>query len=402
MTQVGDELVFDLRLNLEGFIAGIDQDVILDTNDAPQAAAYDALRALEPDALATAFEAHWPTFAANTDIIVDGQRATLVLREVSPGAVGDVEQPRSSQVQFAAALPADATAVTVGWDRTHGTLVIRQMGVDAPYDGYLQKGETSVAIALAGGGQAGGFATFINYIPVGFDHIVPLGLDHILFVLGLFFLSTRMRPLLMQVTAFTLAHTITLALAATGYVTVPASIVEPLIAASIVYVAIENLFTDGLSPWRPFVVFGLGLLHGLGFASVLAEFGLPAGSFLPALIGFNVGVEIGQLAVIAVAFVIVLKAVQIAASERPNRLVAAVYLLASIASIAAMVYLIGQGGDIYADVAPLFAAVALLLGFSAAASVVGRAGSYREIVAMPGSIIIAIIAAYWTFERVFL
>jgi hypothetical protein len=86
---------------------------------------------------------------------------------------------------------------------------------------------------------------------------------------------------------------------------VPASIVEPLIAASITYVAIENIFTSGLTRWRPFIIFGFGLLHGLGFASVLGEIGLPDGQFVPALIGFNVGVELGQITVISLAFIAV-------------------------------------------------------------------------------------------------
>jgi hypothetical protein len=160
-------------------------------------------------------------------------------------------------------------------------------------------------IALEGGGETTAWQTFKSYIPVGFDHILPKGLDHILFVLGLFFLSTYLRPLVWQISAFTLAHTVTLALGAMGWVNVPGSIVEPLIAASIVYVAVENIFMKGLSPWRPFVIFGFGLLHGLGFASVLGEFGLPEGQFIPALIAFNIGVEFGQLTVIALAFIAV-------------------------------------------------------------------------------------------------
>lgn len=180
--------------------------------------------------------------------------------------------------------------------------MLRQQGVDAPYTGLISGGTSSPAIALEGGGQATGWQAFTSYIPVGFDHILPKGLDHILFVLGLFFLSVHLRPLIWQVTAFTLAHTVTLALGALGLVTVPGSIVEPLIAASIVYVAIENIFARGLTKWRPAVIFGFGLLHGLGFASVLGDFGLPEDQFIPALIGFNVGVELGQLTVIALAF----------------------------------------------------------------------------------------------------
>jgi len=143
---------------------------------------------------------------------------------------------------------------------------------------------------------------FLDYIGIGFTHIVPKGLDHILFVVGLFLLSPRLKPLLIQITAFTVAHSVTLALAMLGVISLPASIVEPLIALSIVYIAIENLATNRLSPWRPFVVFGFGLLHGLGFAGVLTEFGLTPTHFVSGLIGFNVGVEAGQLAVVAACY----------------------------------------------------------------------------------------------------
>ena len=143
-----------------------------------------------------------------------------------------------------------------------------------------------------------------SYVPVGFDHIIPKGLDHILFVLGLFFLTLRVSALLWQISAFTLAHTVTLAAGAMGWVTISGSVVEPLIAASIVFVAVENIFSQKLHRWRPALIFGFGLLHGLGFASVLQEFGLPDGQFIAALIGFNIGVEIGQLTVIACAFLL--------------------------------------------------------------------------------------------------
>jgi HupE/UreJ protein len=140
-----------------------------------------------------------------------------------------------------------------------------------------------------------------RYLVLGFQHILPKGLDHILFVLGLFLLSTRLRPLLWQVTAFTVAHTLTLALAVNGVVELPSRVVESLIALSIAYVAVENLFTSELKPWRPALVFGFGLLHGLGFAGVLQELGLPRGEFVTSLIAFNVGVEAGQLTVICLA-----------------------------------------------------------------------------------------------------
>jgi hypothetical protein len=140
-----------------------------------------------------------------------------------------------------------------------------------------------------------------EYLRLGYTHILPKGVDHILFVIGLFLLSVRLRPILIQVTTFTVAHSITLGLTMYGIVSLPSRIVESLIALSIAYVAIENLMTSELKPWRLALVFLFGLLHGMGFAGVLSDLGLPRGSFLTALLSFNLGVEAGQLTIIALA-----------------------------------------------------------------------------------------------------
>ena len=143
------------------------------------------------------------------------------------------------------------------------------------------------------------------FIKAGFEHIIPQGLDHILFVLGLFFSTLKLRSLILQVTAFTFAHSITLALAALGFVKLQLSVVEPLIFLSIVWVAFENTFFKKTTKWRPLVVFSFGLLHGLGFATLLTEYGLPKDNFISLLLAFNVGVEFGQFAVLLVAFMLV-------------------------------------------------------------------------------------------------
>ncbi|GDY21604.1 hypothetical protein LBMAG56_29510 [Verrucomicrobiota bacterium] len=142
----------------------------------------------------------------------------------------------------------------------------------------------------------------LHFVAAGVEHIIPSGLDHILFVLGLFFLSPRLKPLLLQVTAFTIAHSLTLALSVFGIVKLSPAIVEPIIALSITVVAVENLFAREVKPWRWAAVFVFGLFHGLGFASLIQDAGLPASQRLPALLGFNLGVEIGQLAVVLAAF----------------------------------------------------------------------------------------------------
>ena len=134
---------------------------------------------------------------------------------------------------------------------------------------------------------------------LGFSHIVPEGLDHILFVVCLFLLAPRFKPLLIQVTAFTLAHSVTLALAMAGIVLLPSRLVETLIAASIVVMAVENCFMREAKPWRWALVFLFGLIHGLGFAGSFSSLAMQPGDFARPLILLNVGIELGQLAVVA-------------------------------------------------------------------------------------------------------
>jgi hypothetical protein len=178
------------------------------------------------------------------------------------------------------------------------------------------------------------------YLQLGYKHILPLGLDHILFVLSLFLLNPKLKPILWQATAFTVAHTITLGLAMYGVIKPPTNIVEPVIALSIMYVALENIFSNKLRASRIGIVFLFGLIHGMGFASALTSLGLPKNAYLESLLMFNLGVELGQVTVILAAF--------------------------------------------------------FLLGLP-----FGKKPYYRKAIVIPLSIGIAIVAAYWTVERVF-
>lgn len=178
-----------------------------------------------------------------------------------------------------------------------GELKLKQSQMDEEYLAALKRKRLRKLSAMSWQEK------FWLYTKAGFEHIIPKGLDHILFVLGLFFSSLLLVSLLWQVTAFTLAHSITLGMAALGVVAVPGSIVEPLIALSIVWIAIENCVFKQTTKWRPGIVFGFGLLHGLGFAAVLSEYGLPKDDLVASLLAFNVGVEIGQISVILLAFI---------------------------------------------------------------------------------------------------
>ncbi len=178
------------------------------------------------------------------------------------------------------------------------------------------------------------------YLGLGFEHILPYGIDHILFVLCLFLLEPKLKSVVMQATCFTIAHTITLILSMQDTISPSANIIEPIIAISIVFVALENIFIRELKPSRYIIVFLFGLIHGMGFASALNEIGLPRNAFYSSLISFNIGVELGQIAVILIAY--------------------------------------------------------LLIGiwFS-------KEAWYRKRVVYPMSVAIALIAGYWTIERIF-
>jgi len=140
------------------------------------------------------------------------------------------------------------------------------------------------------------------YTLLGIKHIIPYGFDHILFIIGICLLGTEVKTILSQATAFTVAHSITLALSMKNIIVMPGQVVEPIISLSIMFVAVENLVTNKLKAWRMLIIFAFGLIHGTGFASALNEIGLPPGKFYLSVFSFNLGVEIGQVVVILCLF----------------------------------------------------------------------------------------------------
>jgi len=195
---------------------------------------------------------------------------------------------------------------TYSWTFASYSLSLRNAESQSPTTVWLEGGESSAPFALTAlPPPVNRLGTARRYLVLGFTHILPNGLDHMLFVLGIYLLSRRARSVLTQVSAFTVAHSITLGLSLYGLVTVSPRIVEPMIALSIAYVAIENIFLSELKPRRIALVFAFGLLHGMGFAGALRDVGLPRSEFVTALVTFNVGVEAGQLAVIGTAFALV-------------------------------------------------------------------------------------------------
>jgi len=165
-----------------------------------------------------------------------------------------------------------------------------------------EPGAAKVSGASTGDHSPGTVNILWRYIRLGFTHIIPEGTDHALFVLGLFLLTPRVKALVWQITAFTIAHSVTLALTTFHILSIPSVVIEPTIALTIAFIGVENIIAKKVYPWRTAVAFCFGLVHGMGFATALGEVGLPTGQLVMGLVGFNIGVECGHLFTLAAAF----------------------------------------------------------------------------------------------------
>jgi len=295
----------EMRVNAEAILAGIDPGD-KDTADSPNAALYNQLRALPPKVLESRIMAFAPTLIQGFKLNFDGKLVEPTLISVRVPEVKDPGRARVSTLKFEGTIPVGARIFRWSFAAKFGDsiLVVKHAGEHKGLSNWLKEGKESNPFPISEKFIPKSTAEVAaEYMELGFTHIIPKGLDHILFVLGIYLLSLRIKAIIWQVTAFTVAHTITLGLTIYGLLSLPSSVVEPLISASIVYVAVENILTSEIKPWRIALVFGFGLLHGMGFAGVLSEIGLPRSEFLTALITFNIGVELGQLSIIAAAFV---------------------------------------------------------------------------------------------------
>jgi hypothetical protein len=239
-------------------------------------------------------------FRERVELAFDGVPAVSAASYAMEAAAPNGNEVPGATIRLTGVVPAGAKTFTWRFGWTYASYALQTGGRTV----WVEGGRASEPLAVEGA-RATGWEVAWRYFGLGFTHILPLGLDHVLFVLGIYLLNHRGRAVFLQVTAFTVAHSITLGLSMYGLVHVPGAVVEPLIAVSIAYVAIENLFLAELRAWRVGLVFAFGLLHGLGFAGVLTELGLPRGEFVTALLTFNLGVEAGQMAVIGLAFVLV-------------------------------------------------------------------------------------------------
>ncbi len=246
----------------------------------------------------------------------------------------DPSTPLHVVIRYSGEVPQRAGAFSWSWDLVYATYAMTIHTPRGEQQQWIEGRDRSAPFPIEASLAAPTTLDVLRqYLLLGFTHIVPLGLDHILFVIGMFLLTPRIKPVLTQVTSFTIAHTITLALTMYGVLAISPRIVEPMIALSIAYVAIENLTTTQMRPWRVAIVFAFGLLHGMGFAGVLQELGLPRAQAAYALISFNIGVELGQLAVIVAIYTVVVSWTKQRAWFRPRVVVPASLAIAAMGVI---------------------------------------------------------------------
>ncbi len=305
--ELEDEGVLRVRLeiNLEAWLSGVDP-ALDDTDDSPVAPTYDRLRALSSGELVDAAKSRLADLADTVRIASRGVSVAMSVTAIEVLPAEDDELPRDTLVRLVGGLPEGADSLTYQVDASLPDTAVRLLLADSDAKvQYVKTGEISDSLSLDAAVTRSWLAIALEYIELGFTHILPKGLDHIVFILGLTLISKRLIDLVLQVTAFTVAHSVTLALGLYGVVNIAPFIVEPLIAASIVYIAVENIWHRRVNVSRTLVVFVFGLLHGLGFAGVLMELGLPQRDFVTGLLAFNIGVELGQLAVIVLAYLAV-------------------------------------------------------------------------------------------------
>ncbi|KAA0454933.1 MAG: HupE/UreJ family protein [Candidatus Thioglobus sp.] len=304
------EVVIDL--SLEASISGIGTQY-KKTTDAPNSNKYDELRKLKPAALRQKFANFEAQFLRKLQLTINQQVQTLQLKKTFIDIVGYTKRPRKSVLTYVAQPKQLAKTLTWKYDKAAGDSAMRyQIFKKDEYNWsqwqWLRGGKSSGNIDINHPKNMGALQRFGQFVQIGFEHVIPLGWDHILFIIGMALSTLLWRKLLLLVSSFTLAHTLTLGLAMFEVVQISAKIIEPLIAFSIAYVAIENLNIKQSMRRKIIVVFLFGLIHGLGFANMLKSLALKNEGFITTLIGFNVGVELAQITIVAGIVAILLTA----------------------------------------------------------------------------------------------
>ena len=303
-------LNFEVRLNAELILSNIDASNISNTNSSPLTEIYDRYRLLNKKDLENSLLESWKDISSNIDIKINNKLKKIDLIKIDTQDVKNFEISRDTLISFRVLLNQKSENFTFKWIKNYGPIILRENNdlklEDELVTEYLQSGKESDPIFFNENNFRSMFVSFTKFFVLGIQHIIPKGLDHILFIFGLFLFSSSLNKLIKQITIFTIAHSITLIFVSLSLIKINPQIVEPIIALSIVYVGLENIFKNYIKEYMRYVVIlFFGLLHGLGFALVLSDIGYRSSKLFLNLISFNIGIEVAQISIILFLYLLV-------------------------------------------------------------------------------------------------
>ena len=299
-----------IRLNAELILSNIDASKISNTNSSSLSDIYDKLRILNKIELENLFKSSWQEISTNIDIKINNETKKINLINIEVEDIKNFEISRDTHIYLQVLLNNNSEYFTFSWIKKYGPIILRENSnhklEDELFTEYLQSGIESNQFSFNEKNFKNRLNSFIKFFVLGVQHIIPKGLDHILFIFGLFLFSSSLKKLITQITIFTIAHSITLIFVSLSLMKINPQIVEPIIALSIVYVGIENIFKNYVKEYlRYVVILFFGLLHGLGFALVLSDIGYRSTDLFINLISFNIGIEVAQISIVLVLYLLV-------------------------------------------------------------------------------------------------
>ena len=297
--KVKNQINIVLKFNAEAFLANIDASDYKETINFSNSIKYSELRLLPREILKEKVFESRDQIINSIFIKTSKKQLNLKLVEIDVLEEKNIEKVRFTKVYLKTEIKFIETPITFSAKKIFGPLIFKNFSnidknTDKPQSQWLKPGDQTSNLGIL---QVKNNTTNFSILGIwnGILQIILYGFDHILFILGLFFFSHKLKPLLIQVTTFTIAHSITLIFGGLGYITISPHIIEVIIAASIIWIGFENLFRKKMKVSRIGVIFTFGLIHGLGFASMFKLKELEGTDFYLNLLSFNIGIELGQL-----------------------------------------------------------------------------------------------------------
>ncbi len=303
-------LNFKIRLNAELILSNIDASTVSNTDSSSLSEIYDKFRILRKKDLEEMFQNSWSEISSNIDIKINNETKKINLIKTEVEDIKNFEISRDTHVHFRVLLDENSEQFTFRWVKNYGPIILRENNnkklEDELVTEYLQSGMESSKFLFKENNFSKTFNSLAKFFVLGIQHIIPKGLDHILFIFGLFLFSPSLKKLISQITIFTIAHSITLIFVSLSLMRINPQIVEPIIALSIVYIGLENIFKKYIKEYlRYVVILFFGLLHGLGFALVLSDIGYRSTDLFINLVSFNIGIEVAQISIVSVLYLLI-------------------------------------------------------------------------------------------------